>query len=754
MSEQFLVSFDFAEVTKHLADIQRAYGELSGSIKDQFGVASGEIGDLIKNIDNLSTSLSSISQNLDGTVSTLNEHMKESSMILSEIEKHGEGIGKLQLGEGTPQEQAAGQVADIYPQLAKDMENEEITQLAEIAKLANEALDLSKEALEKVEGTGKKTKEEMSKMSEFVKKEISGARQGVKSSLSKMLPGIGGGLIAGLIGAMVMGTEYKQRIQAEAGELSNVFESSVDGLGSRVTRKAAAWFSEFQEDAQKYFAIGRKEVQSQVAAFVDMGYKTEQYFTEFDKNLGLVGANIPTLTLALEKHFNLAGGSSAKNVNTMVSEYGDLLDDAADKFMRLGFAAQESSIGVEKFIGSVMSGAQSMRQYGIEVEDVAQVMQRLQGYYEDIIGPGQEQFAGGLAADALGTVAGGMGRMQQGFEMAIAQEMTGLQGYEAQQEFRMGFKRIASGEDEGFFLEFIRKAVDFARKQTGNNIPAMVEFLRQNAGWDDQHARALIELAPTLKDGQKLEEGTQKQLAEFRKTFETEGKVLTELQKNQNQLIEGLAKISEGILKVITSVLGHIIIGVKTLPMLFRAMTAPEEEREEMLREINRLTLMQTTAMSEGFEDIKLGGGMSIEALSDSFNSIFKGLDEAIKFEDKGKNAAIVRDVRKLNDYTNSFIDFVKDNVSSQYGETLQLVRDSRKLFQKLDQLEQKIEKMSAEKLEQGQVSPTEGAPVPVEGTPTQVMGGPIASYRVEATIKGSDLLGALNNAQAAQVYS
>lgn len=751
-NEQYLLKFDLSEFTQQLDSVRGSYENLGSIVKQVFDTSSVSVKELTKNIDTLATSISSASAIMDSTYSVLNGHMKESATILADIEKAGKGLGSLALSGIGATPTTEGQIKDIYPGMAEGGAGTE--EAVKSAALATEAMGVADKALKGVGDAKKEIKEEISGIGKLVKEELAGAKSAAGGMLSKLTGGVsfGGGLIAGLVGAMILGVQYKQRLEAETGEMSNVFESSIDGLGSKATKAAVKQLSAFQEKAQKFFNIGRKEVQAQAAAFVNMGYETEQFMGRFGKSLGEVGADLPTMTLALEKHLNLAGGSAAKNVNDMVSEYGDNVKEAAGKFLNLAFAAQQSGMGVEKFINSVMSGSQAMRQYGIDVNDVSQVMQKLQGYYNTMLGSDKSQFAGGLAGEALGSVAGGMGRMTQGFEMALAQEMNPeLQGYEAKQKFKSGLRRVAEGEDEGFFIEYIKKAVDFARRQTGGNVPAMIEFLKQNAGWDEQHSKALIDIAPTLKEGMKIEGGTAKQLAEFKKTFETEGKVLTDLQKNQESLIKGMAKIGEGLLGLLGSILGTIITLLNSVPLLIKSISASPKERKEIFDVLDiafsrqsALALNSLDLTAEGVRDVGGTLGKHILSISDSLKSAWDLKAPEIKPPTAGGVASalaggVVKTV--LGPATKAGVPgATEERVDKVVDETIKNL--------------EKMGKGVKEGFFGGEEPPITKSlrdPAPsATGTPIALMGGQ-PSINVEAIIPGRDVYSAYNSFQSSQ---
>ncbi len=758
MNEQTPLTFDLPEVVRQLSDVKHSYETLSIAMQSTFEISSDEIKGLIKEVDTLSVSLTNASMSLDTTYANLNERMRESSSILAEIEKYGKGIGSLALDvEGG----AAAQVKDIYPGLAGDLENPQSKQIVDAAALAEQAAETAKDAVKTAKDTKAEVKEELSGIGKVVQKELENAKKGIGSTLSSIIPGgmIGKGLIGGIIGSIIMGVAYKQRTQAEAGEMANVFESSVDGLGNKVTQKATTWFSDFQEKAQKLYGIGRKEVQAQVDSFVKMGYETHQFFKTFDKGLGEVGSNIPTLTLALEKHLNLASGSVAKNVNITVAELGDNLDEATGKIFKLAFAAQQSGIGIEKFINTVMSGSQAMRQYGIDVEDVAQVVQGLTGYYENMLGADRKQFAGGLAAEAMGSVASGMGRMGEGYTAAIHRQMnpeSDLTGHAAIQDYRSGFRRMVEEDDNDWLIEDIKAKVAFARSQVGGDEVAMSVQLQKEAGWDERHVPALIRVADNLEAGKEISEADAEQLKEFKKTWDTEGLTLTELQKTQNQLVKDMAKVGEGMLGMLTSLLGLIMVGLKSIPMLMDAIVATPGKRVEILKAIEAAVDVQSGHMKTGWDKFTSGIESGAGHLGEGIGGMSKAIDAAWNFKGPDTEAMSVKNVTKALSQKNeqAAVKLVGDLAGKEAGEKFErgLNAVDEKLNNFGDSVYFRLKELSEEISEAKEAFDEKVGRAKGALSESAGVSGPTARMEVRGIIENEHLRSAMNSASAAEV--
>ncbi len=622
----YLLTFDFSEFTRQMSDVNKSYTDFGAAMRQMMSAVSTNLTDLQKQADTFSTSINKVSMDLDTTYSLLNLHMQESVHILEDIARHGKDIASAMSGAGGGKPGGVSQIADIYPHMAENAEGSaklaaetEKTLAAVVASVGK----LSKELAEFKAGTTETIKD----IGGIVEKELKNAGKQAGSAISSMFPvSFGGGLLAGLIGAMIFGVEYTQKVGAETGEIKNIFAASFSGLGDAATKKAMDWFggeSGFQERAKKFYGIGIKETQAAISGFVDAGYASEQFMRTFKKGLGEVGNDLPTMTLALEKHLNLATGSAARNINKMVADFGDTLGQAADKFYKLSFAAQSSGMGISKFIDSVMAGSQAMAQYGIEIEDVAQVMSKLEKHYKEM--GLTNQYAGTQAGAALGTVAQGMAGMSDPFTAMLAKERyQDIENpLEASQKYRRGWQRVAEGEDEGFFIQEIKHIVEVARRETGNNAPAMIEYLKTYAGWKEQYIPAIIEMAPTLKEGVKLDAVRGKQLEAFKNSFKTEGETLTALQKNQNELIQEMAALGKSLLKIVSGLLGTVVVGLASIGRFLQAMTLPEDQRAEAFNEILSALKTQTDTIKSGLGEIPGESGKLLESVFKTVGTVF-----------------------------------------------------------------------------------------------------------------------------------
>ena len=506
----------------------------------------------------------------------------------------------------------AGRIGDIDPATAAALRggasvgaSDEAAQVA-LGK-AKEAVAMAKRALGEVEESEKKMQGIAQRTVAYVRKEIEQGKKSMTSTLTSAIPGgVGGDILGSLIAMMALGVKEDARKGAERGEMLNVFES-LSGEGfSKAARKAGRVFADFAETAQRQLGIGRKEVQTMAKEFVDAGYTGEQMLKSYGQEFDKVGnVNIPTATLALDKYFNMAAGTGAKKVNELVAQYGDTLGEATRKQIAIGMAAQQSGMGINKFIDSVYAGSQSLVQYGIDVEDVAASMGALQKHYEAM--GLDKQYAGELAARGIKGVAAGLGGGGEGLKSVLAKEMYGGQGkdyFEIMQEFEEGFRKIATG-DKAAFDKMVGALGTVMDQMVGPESSKRFAWLKRMGFSSDAASSALAMIEKRLQ-GQPLEKASKEQIAAFKKTFAVESKQLSSLQQAQNKLIDGMANIGKGIMKILAGIFGTLLMGLKAIPAFIQGLMDPTN-RDKIFANISRNMEGQWDFLAGGLQDVGKG---------------------------------------------------------------------------------------------------------------------------------------------------
>jgi hypothetical protein len=498
------------------------------------------------------------------------------------------------------------------------------------------------------EGTKDKTetlmnslKKHIDSITRHVEREFSAVQSKLSGMAGSAIPGMGGttGLLTGLLNMVILGVKETQRIGAEAGELKNVFAAVGEDLYGSQINKVTKWFSNFQEHAQWQYAIPRQETQAVLKTMVDSGAQIEDIMKSFDKSLGEVGSNVPTLTLGLDSLFKTSAGTHMKDTVDLVKLYGESYQTAAEKITEIGFAGQRSGMGVREFATSVLSASSHMVQYGIDVKDVANTMGKLQRYYEDM-GLGK-QYSGQKASESLNSITSGIGSASDGALSRLADKVFGPGDPVGNlNRLREGFATIAKGENPELLTKLIKAARDVAEENAGPDRDRQIFWLMEHYADDIQGAGGIIALATGKADsGKDLDEEEKKKLMKnLSNSFKVRGETLTELQKVQRELIAALRDIGQGILKVLVGLVGVLVVGFRALPALGKAaLMAPGEERDKTFANIHNAFQSQIDLIRSGVGDALMGADKLKGVLGKVLTDIFGPLQDALSNEVFGK---------------------------------------------------------------------------------------------------------------------
>lgn len=665
--DQYILSFDLSEINRQIAELQNSYSSLTESFKKGSQEAGDQLHTIEASVTEISSSLESSFQKMETFYASLLGNLESTTEYFEKLQASSnsvtQNLTKLQnvdlsrLKTDAPDDTAAERVAalgpDQSPRFSMTMSiSAESDEIAEDAlKKAEKAIQAAQKALKEAHESQGMIVDTYHKITKTIKTELKNAKgkmTGIARAGTKGV--IGGGILASLIGMMIMGVQESQRKGAERGEMLNVFEAIGD-MFEKNSKKAVGWFSRFAEKAQWYFGIGRKEIQGVVKQMVDAGYKSDEIMTDFSKNINDVEANVATLSIGIDKHLNQATGTSMQNMIKLVTQYGESVDSAADKYKRLSFEAQRSGMGVNKFIDSIMSGSSAMTQYGIEMEDVVEIMGKMQGYYEAM--GLDKQFAGDQAAQAVKGIVGGIANLDEGVMAALAQRMfkaAGLNGLDAIQKFKEGAARVAAGEDKDFLIEAAKNLRQMAQEATGGDRATGIHFL-SSMGMSNQQATALYDVGEKLEKGTKIEELSVKEQKALRESFKTEGKQLTELQKTQRSLIQGLSKMGEGLIAMVGNLIGVIAAGYKSILVALQAIKDPAGASQN-LEKINVILDQQIAGMVGGFDQFVEGGKQTGSAIGGALGKTGENLKKILDIDTGGGGLGAI--TQRMDDISSS----------------------------------------------------------------------------------------------------
>lgn len=387
----------------------------------------------------------------------------------------------------------------------------------------------------------------------FFMKQIMGVATGALGLLG------GTALGGGLFGLMLHGVMYADRLAAEAGEITNIFSAA----GATASRSAIGHFAAFQEKAQTFYGVSRQEVQGVLKEFLLAGVTVDEIMEGGRKKMGEVGHDVVTLSLAMDKMFELSGGFTAQKAMEVVRNQGASVGDAVDRIMRVEMLAHRASVSVGDFTQEAVSAANELADYGVRVDSVAIAMTSLQDRFKDI--GLNAQAAMEYAQQGVKDIAGGLKGANLGIQTMLAEQL-GL-GSDMRARYRL-LDALSAGKERDF-IDVVHGLHRIAKTQTrrtygGTEEVREREYLERQ-GFGLMGSKAVYTIGEQVERGQKVDAISKDEWEDIRKAFKIEGTKISELQKQSAQLTKALAKMGQGILFTITNFMALMIISVKTI---------------------------------------------------------------------------------------------------------------------------------------------------------------------------------------------
>jgi hypothetical protein len=470
-----------------------------------------------------------------------------------------------------------------------------------------------------------------------VTQKVTALPETVVGAAKNQVTGIGTGIMGliaqtpiagGLFGLMLWGQMNRDRIAAETGEIVNIAVAA----GGKLTQSATGFLGSFQQQAEHYFGINRQEVQGVLKTFVDAGVSIEDILKKQKDSLGLVGHDIMTLTLGIDRHFELANGTSARGVVSLMQDYGMSVEKAGDLYERLAFAGSRSGMGVQNFLNYVQQGAGALRQYGFGVENVAGVILKLQERYEALGVP--KQLAGNLAGQAVGQIAQGISSMSAGQQAYYGERLGMGTGLEARMKFRDGMQRMAQGNVGDTELKLMAEMRKTAMEAAGGD-QAQARFFLEQQGMGFEGAKAIMEIGGEVDKGVKIGDLSLKEQKALKDAFKTEGQKQSDIQKNIHTMMQGMAQVGEGLLQIVTNFAAIGIVFFKTMPALLFGSDDERKATMEVMKGFWSDVAQGANKMWGGAKGI----GSGVYGL---IQPIVKPLEQAIGWNPYGVNNDVV----------------------------------------------------------------------------------------------------------------
>ena len=370
----------------------------------------------------------------------------------------------------------------------------------------------------------------------------------------------GTALAGGLFGLMLHGIKEADRLNAEAGEIVNIFSAA----GTTASRGAIGHFAAFQERAQKFYGMSRQEVQGVLKTFLLAGVSIEEIMEGGRKGIGEVGHDVVTLTLGMDKMFELGGGFTAGQAMKLVQMQGLGVGDAVDRITKVEMLAHRASVSVSGFTEEAVTAANELKDYGVQVDSVAVGMTLLQGRFQDI--GLNAQAAMEFAQQGVKEITSGLKGAGLSVQGLLMQQL-GASGASLEGRYQM-MDALQSG-DERTLMEVTRGLYGVAKKETkgtygGKDEVRQREYLERQ-GFGVMGAKAIYTMGVHIDRGQSIDEISKKEWGDIKKAFKVEGSKTSDLMKKSEQLSKALAALGQGVLLTITNFMALMIISVKTM---------------------------------------------------------------------------------------------------------------------------------------------------------------------------------------------
>ncbi len=568
--------------TTHIDDVKTKFTELGNAIADASIETDEHFTDTFEALEDFKSIISDVVS--DGTIERLRN-------TVDVIEVHQDKV------TGILMDLSQGSNASIM--LFNQVLDEAKEKFSQLSQFATGAL-LNKELeIKEVSSTGMSPEEKSKKQRDedddksdkkkkrgIIRSELKNLGNSIKGMLGRLrLPTKTGMIAATGVMWMGFGFQRRDRIRAEAGEVTNtlvtMFDDGVKGMVGIGTK----YISDLQEDLQKFYGIARSEVQGVAKEFADGGFSVSQMLSGVDTDIFKVKDNYLTLTLAIDKMLNIGGGESAKRMVGYMSDYGKTVDEARETTLKLVAAGRDSGIGTMQYIKNVETAADSLKRFGYDIDDVIDLSNTLQEQFEDMGVP--KQFAGRQAALGLTQLASGIVSMSNEWKMTIGEEMGYGKGLDAIQKMQEAFTRVAKGGNKGEWIEVIGKLGEVVERAAQGDETLAKYILREasglNLGTEGANAVMMVKKALDEGDVKKANELVGKNLNILQRSFLTERQKQSQIQRNMNEWMQGISRIGEGIMGILAGLLATIIAYFKSAGKLITNWILDKDEENEKI---------------------------------------------------------------------------------------------------------------------------------------------------------------------------
>lgn len=496
----------------------------------------------------------------------------------------------------------------------------------------------------KVVGAGVSVKENKKKT--WLQKDLASVWSKLKGMGSVVHIPTPGNILATIIGVMAFGYMTKDRIAKEAGEVTNIMVEATDSGVKGMVSKGTSYISGLQEKFQKFYGIAKEETQGVASAFIGGGIGIKDMLTKVEMGIKGVKDNYMTFSFAVDKMFEMAGGTTANRMIGMMADYGKTLDQARESTLKLMMAGKDSGIGTQQFAKNVEDAGATLQKYGFDIDAVIDLSVSLQAGFEKMGVP--KQFAGRQAALGLQQIAGAITGMSDDMAVFIGEKMGYGEGLEARQGLMEAYTRVAKGNSPEELMGMIGKIASVALEQAGGNKTNAGFALEKMMGVGIAGSKSMLMIKDALDKGdfKQAKKITEENMKLFKNSFEEEGKKQSLFQKHLNKILQGVSDMGQGLMALVFDVAAYLILSFKFMTLQFSSIFSkdtPEVKAQKLRAMVAFLGTIDKMkehgkAMGKGFdkwaEGMKdMGGSVIGESL--------KGLKAAWNLDMGGSISAV-----------------------------------------------------------------------------------------------------------------
>lgn len=635
---QFLLKFDLSKFQDQVNTLTQTYTEFGATLRDVVGSVSDDVTVLQQRAVGISSSMGELIPQMDRSSQSMKMGMGSTMRDMESLSQSSASIANqmtmLSAMQGEGEIDAASSPQMIKAFSAAEMVLDMAGIARSTAQEVEDQINATEDRLKKLDSIFTKAGK---KLVDYAKAELWAPLNAAKGLL-KSIPGVGGGVMSTLIGWMTLGVKEDARRAAEKGEMRNVFEATGEALyGEGSSEKIVNWFTAFKERAQWFYGISKEESLSVANSLVQAGYKSGEIGKRVTDDLKVVGENSAMMSIALDKHLNIATGTSMNNAIDIVAKYGGELDKVTMSYVGMTMTAQDTTIGVDRFINAVMAGASALQQYGIDIENVGSMILNVEKHYKRMgLDP---HMAGAQATKIVEGMMGGLASLGEGDRAILAQRMyPELGAAAALVKYEEGAARAAAGEDDEFVMMVTQNFVRLATE--GRERTQAILWARDKApAMGYMEASAMIDMKDELTKHHDFSKLSKEHQERLRSSMETESTKISKLQKLERELINVLRSVGGGLLQVLSGLLGMIAVMMTSTYRMVSALFLPEKSAVDELQKIGNHIKGMVGIMSSGVDKTVENLAKVPSVLSGSFQDIFSPLQAVLANESAQKTA-------------------------------------------------------------------------------------------------------------------